>query len=338
MDTLTKRSLFSLVSFLLLTVFASGQAEIKTVYLKDGTTIQGKIVAQDDSTLVLETQYGTLEIRRTSILREELAKQLPAKPKPKEAQTVYLKDGTTVKGVITFESADSLTVETGYGSMKIPRSSVIRIGSKLSPKSERPSPVEPERNAPVLHTPVGEKKTCLYFSGGLSFPSKPKEFTDYWNMGFNVGGGFGFDLTPSLSILGLAEYNNLSFNKDQFLRDFGFSSYGISLSGGAASILTVTGSLKILLNPSTSESRVYVLGGIGFFQVSTSDVQVSYQGRTETAQGTKESAFSAHFGAGVDIPVGAETYIFLQGSYGMGFTKDEGTNYIPLKLGVRMKI
>jgi opacity protein-like surface antigen len=338
MNTTAKHLSFVFVFFLLPISLALGQTDVRTVYLKDGTTIQGKIVAQDDSTLVLETQYGTLEIRRTSILREELAKELLPKPKTSETQIIYLKDGTTVTGFVTFESADSLSVETGYGTMKIPRSSVKRIGTRPVPPGERPPPFEPEPERTVMPAPVREKNSSLFLSGGASFPSKPKEFTDYWEMGFNVGGGFGFDLTPSLSILALAEYNNLPFNKDQFLKDFGFSSYGISLSGGAASILTVTGSLKILLNPSSSASTVYVLGGIGFFQVSTSDIKVSYQGRTETAQGTKESAFSAHFGAGVDIPVGAETYIFLQGSYGMGFTKDEGTYYIPLKFGMRMKI
>jgi opacity protein-like surface antigen len=338
MNIIIKYPLFVSGFFLLLIVFASAQTDIKTIYLKDGTTIQGKIVAQDDSTLVLETQYGTLEIRKANILRQELAKQLLPKPKALETQIICLKDGTTVTGFVTFESADSLSVETGYGTMKIPRSSVKRIGTKPVPQKERPSPVEPEPERTVMPTPVREKNSSLFLSGGVSFPSKPKEFTDYWKMGFNVGGGFGFDLTPSLSILALADYNSLPFDEDQFLKDLGLSSYGISLSGGAASILTVTGSLKILLNPSSSASTVYVLGGIGFFQVSTSDIKVSYRGTTETAQGTKESAFSAHFGAGVDIPVAGETYIFLQGSYGMGFTKDEGTYYIPLKLGMRMKI
>lgn len=54
-----------------------GQTEIKTFCLKDGGTIQGRIVAQDDSTLVVETQYGTLEIQRATILNQQSSRQTP---------------------------------------------------------------------------------------------------------------------------------------------------------------------------------------------------------------------------------------------------------------------
>jgi opacity protein-like surface antigen len=315
-----------------------GQTEVNTIHLRDGTIIQGRILAQDDSTLVVETQYGTLEIRRTSILREELAKQLPTTPKPKEAQTVYLKDGTTVKGVITFESADSLTVETGYGSMKIPKSSVYHVGSKPTPQREGVPPVRPQRDTGVLRTPARENNSYLYFSGGMSFPLKPDAFSDHWEMGFNIGAGFGFEIAPPLSLLALVDYNYLPFNKDQFLKDLGFSGSNVSVSGHATSILTVTGGIKILVTPSSSEPEVYLLGGIGFFRVSISKGTTLYQGRTGTLCERNESAFSAHFGAGVDVPVGEVTYIFLQASYGIGFTKVEATNYMPLKFGVRFKV
>jgi hypothetical protein len=145
MNTTAKYLSFAFAFFLLPLTLALGQTDIKTVYLKDGTTIQGKVVAQDDSTLVLETQYGTLEIRRANILKQELAKQLPAEPKASEAQIIYLKDGTTVIGFVTLEGPDSLSVETGYGSIKIPKSSVSHIGSKLHPQREKSSP---ERELP----------------------------------------------------------------------------------------------------------------------------------------------------------------------------------------------
>lgn len=137
MNTIIKHPLFSLVSFLLLTVFASGQAEIKTVYLKDGTTIQGKIVAQDDSTLVLETQYGTLEIRRANILRQELAKQLRAKPKVSEAQTIYLKDGTTIKGTIVAQTESTQVAQTEYGTLRIKRSDIVKQENAVLPISRQ---------------------------------------------------------------------------------------------------------------------------------------------------------------------------------------------------------
>jgi hypothetical protein len=68
------RAEYIIIGLLLLGISSAttfGQTEVKTFYLKDGSTIQGKIIAQDDSTLVVETPYGTLEIQRTNILNQQ---------------------------------------------------------------------------------------------------------------------------------------------------------------------------------------------------------------------------------------------------------------------------
>jgi hypothetical protein len=117
---------------------AFAQTEAKTFHLKDGSTIQGRIVAQDDSTLVVETPYGTLEIRRENILRQELAKQLPAKPKASEAQTIYLKDGTTIKGTIVAQTESTQVAQTEYGTLRIKRSNIVKQENAVLPISRQP--------------------------------------------------------------------------------------------------------------------------------------------------------------------------------------------------------
>lgn len=68
-----------------------GQGEMQTFYLRDGSTIQGKIIAQDDSTLLVETKYGALEvIRRSSVLKKVSANKFIAQPFDGEERIPFL--------------------------------------------------------------------------------------------------------------------------------------------------------------------------------------------------------------------------------------------------------
>jgi len=183
-----------------------------------------------------------------------------------------------------------------------------------------------------------EKNNDFYIGAGLSFPSGPQIFSDYWKMGFNVGGGFGFPLSPSISLIGTIDYNNFAFDESGFLKALGYSNSGINVSGGSASIFTIDGNIKILLNTIPKSTTPYIVCGVGFFSLSTADVTVSGGGSSVRVSGDSESAFSIQFGAGIDIPAGEAMNIYIEGKYGIGFTKGENTAYLPLRAGIRMKI
>ena len=86
-------TIFVLVSCFVLLSTSFGQGNVLTIYLKDGAQLQGKIIAQDDSTIVLETQYGTLDIKKVDVIKQEKAET--------ETQQIYLNNGTVFNGVIT---------------------------------------------------------------------------------------------------------------------------------------------------------------------------------------------------------------------------------------------
>jgi opacity protein-like surface antigen len=190
----------------------------------------------------------------------------------------------------------------------------------------------------TLSSPSQEKVNDFYISGGLSFPSGPQVFSDYWKMGFNVGGGFGFPLSTSVSLIAIVDYNNFSFDEEGFLKAFGFSNYGLSITGGSASIFTVNGNIKILLNTTPNTTSPYIIGGLGFFSLSTSDVTVSGSGGSVNVAGDSESAFNVQFGLGIDIPTSSTMNVFIEGRYGIGFTKEENTSFLPIRIGLRIKI
>jgi hypothetical protein len=183
-----------------------------------------------------------------------------------------------------------------------------------------------------------EHNASFMFGGGLSFPSQPRLFSDYWKMGFNIGAGFDNRLSQTLSLEGTFEYNNFAFDDEGFLKDYGFSGYGVTIEGGSATIFSVLAGLKANLIPIDKPVSPYFLGEMGIFSLSTSDMTVSGPGGSMTGKGSSESAFTVVFGAGLDFVAGETTTVFIQAAYGLGFTKNESTNYIPLKAGLRINL
>jgi hypothetical protein len=120
-----------------------------------------------------------------------------------------------------------------------------------------------------------EKKVTLSLGGGISFPSQPSLFSNYWKMGFNFGAGIGYPLSPSVSLVSLFDYNTFAFDEEGFLTDNGFGGYGISVSGGTATIISLLGNIKASLAQAPGSAAPYLLGGLGLFRISTSDVTVS---------------------------------------------------------------
>jgi opacity protein-like surface antigen len=173
----------------------------------------------------------------------------------------------------------------------------------------------------------------IQLMGGISFPSQPTIFTDYWNFGYNLGGGFGYRFTPIFSASFLFNYNNFPFNDDKFLRDLGIEGSGVEVDGGSIIIITVTAVAKARFTESYNKLSPYLVGGIGYFSLTTNDMKLSYGYQSETIESEYESAFSFLFGGGLEVPIGINKYFFIELNYGQGFTKEDHTGYIPLKIG-----
>lgn len=180
-------------------------------------------------------------------------------------------------------------------------------------------------------------KLEAYGNSGISFPTGPDEFTNYWKIGLNFGGGIGYTVSPNFTLVGYLGFNNFRFDDESFLRNYGLSGYGISVSGGEASIITISGNLKIILQTNLSSVYPYFCGGIGFFKLSINDAIVYGPGGSSIVKGNSESTFSFLFGAGIDFVIGKRTDLFIEGKYVIGFTKGESTQMFPIKLGIKCR-
>lgn len=88
-----------------------------TVTTKEGTTIEGKIVAGLPSVIAVETTGGTLQIKSEEIQILERASQ----------DIITTKDGSVYKGTITTELPETLKIEVKTGVMEIKWEKVERI-------------------------------------------------------------------------------------------------------------------------------------------------------------------------------------------------------------------
>ncbi len=185
----------------------------------------------------------------------------------------------------------------------------------------------------------GARRPLYFLGGGLSVPSAPDIFSDYWQTGFNFTGGIGYPVTPSVAVLGTVGYNAHPFDEDGFLSDIGLSGYGVDVDGGKATLLTVFAALRVNLVSPQAEAVAspFFFGGIGMTRLSLSDVSVSYLGQSYGLDGPSETALGVGFGGGVDMRVAANVYLFVQGLYSIGFTDDESTHAFPISVGILIR-
>lgn len=189
--------------------------------------------------------------------------------------------------------------------------------------------------APYSFAQDGSVPITFYANSGLSIPAAPSLFYNYWKMGFNGGGGIGYAITPNLTIRGYVDYNNFAFDAEGFLEHEGYTDLGVTVVGGSISILVVSANLKAAFIPGDVAVSPYFTGGGGYFNISASDVTATNAfGQTLTASFESESAFSAFFGIGFDIPINEQLAAFVEGKYAIGLTEGENTQYFPINVGV----
>jgi len=198
---------------------------------------------------------------------------------------------------------------------------------------------KPTVDAPAAATGTEKvKRVSIYLGGGIALPMSPSSFSDFWSMGYSFGGGLGYAFSPSLAFVGQVDYNNFALDGDAILEQSGFGGMGISISGGSASIFSISGNLRANLIPTPNSLSPYFIGGIGYATVSTGDFTLSGGGQSITEGGFSESHMSVLFGVGLDIPASEALDVFLEGKYGIVFTEDQTSNYIPLRAGVKIKL
>ncbi len=205
---------------------------------------------------------------------------------------------------------------------------------------------------------VAQTKTAIKLNTGLNVPTSTKYFSDYWGASYNFGGGVDIYIDSQLSLQGYIDYNHFAFDGQKVLLDLRESN-GTSISGSAMNILNVSANVKYHLIDIRQKVSPYVLGGIGFANLSLSDfVATNNRGSISTLSVESVSGLSISFGGGVEFVISPAVSIFVDARFVLGFTEGkivrytsdgingvnktgaysliDNTKYIPLRAGVSL--
>ncbi len=178
----------------------------------------------------------------------------------------------------------------------------------------------------------------LYLGSGISIPSGPETFSDYWESGYNLNAGFGYAFTSNLSATLMINYNQFTFADEKLLEDAGLNNTGVQIDGGKTYFWAFTANLKYNFLVSADFISPYVTGGAGYFGLRADPIVLSYGSFSAATDEASESSFFVNAGAGLEIPISQIFGFFIEANYSIGFTKEENTNYIPLKVGLSLNI
>jgi len=205
----------------------------------------------------------------------------------------------------------------------------------------------------LLSVPTtAQENSKLYFlvSGGISQPEAPAFFQDTWKDGTSFGAGAGYRITPHLSFQGLVNYDEFDFDSAGVTAmildgvDLGplAEFVDIDISGGSASVLSLSGELKASLKEDPDRVSPYVTIGAGVADVKLSDTtfKTSIFGievDEMQIEGASETAAIATAGLGLDMPIGERVGAFVEGRYQKTLTEGDSTDFGSLRVGVRVK-
>ncbi|HZY10102.1 MAG TPA: hypothetical protein VFF29_03015 [Bacteroidota bacterium] len=196
--------------------------------------------------------------------------------------------------------------------------------------------VEAQEDTSSVRTPE------FQFSSGLSIPSIPSEFRDYWKNGITVGLGFGYSFAQGSfgygGIHALLEYNRFTFDDSGFIKSNNLSVSGLTLTGESRSTITLMTIFKGTITTNRNSIAPYFLLGIGYFYRSSYSINATLPGTGIIYEEGSKSAISWSVGAGVDVPISDRLVLFLQGKFILGVTGSPGTQYYPLNAGLRFRM
>lgn len=160
----------------------------------------------------------------------------------------------------------------------------------------------------------------IFVNSGISVPYGPHNFSKYWNSGFNLGGGAEFLLNPSLALQPYFEYNTMPVDKAKL------NMSNSNIVGGNVSLYTLSLNFKSGGIRPVDGPGMYVIGGLGLFQLDQSSVVGGPGGAVKD--------LGMQVGLGLINKISARYGFFAEIKYSVGFIEGDNAQYLPLKIGI----
>lgn len=182
---------------------------------------------------------------------------------------------------------------------------------------------------------------------GISIAMFPKPADEYYGFGWGFGAHGDVNLMKNLGLRLNFDYHMFASDKGAFKftdEATGAPVTGVTVEGANASIIgiTVNGLGKLPLGTVTP----YGLLGFGIHMLSVSDMELSYQGQSQTVKmDDTETKFGINFGAGAEFAISKKVTLFGEVKYVLIFSSEETdpqtgqktggtTGHLPITFGV----
>ncbi len=181
--------------------------------------------------------------------------------------------------------------------------------------------------------------------GGVGLPMGPDEFKDHYKMGIGFGGELKYNFTEMTSLAASFTYLPFKIDEDKMIEDVTEGveipeGVEITIEGGSLKMSIISANLIQYFTAPAASAGFYVTAGAGYYTYSMDDVtvKVTYEGETyeETMEmDESESDLGLNGGAGLEITMGTNLFLFAEGKYHHIFSEDEATSFITIMGGLR---
>ena len=181
-----------------------------------------------------------------------------------------------------------------------------------------------------------EKKYEVVIGGGIGTPISPNDFTDAFNLGPDGRVGFGYFLTPQLTIGANVGLNRFGLDREYFLQQAELPTNStIEIDGGNILVTEVAGVAKYYMMPQTRAGNFYLIGGPGMAVARISDFKATSGDTSVEIEGETDTNFMLTGGAGLTYRFSGAFKLFVEGRYSHIFTGGgDDFSYTPVRVGV----
>ncbi len=182
-----------------------------------------------------------------------------------------------------------------------------------------------------LSVPVSENNMSKYFITSVNY-----KFASCWNTGFNLTGGFAYNINTSLSAHFIVDYSSFPINKSMVLKQ-------LRLPAGTyvqdAELTTVAGKVGVRYKfPYQLMKSVvpYVTANAGIMNIASDEIYVLIDAYSNYyARFKNTNVLTGSTAVGVDILGGDNSAMFVQLGVEVANTKGGFFYYLPLMVGFR---
>jgi hypothetical protein len=177
-------------------------------------------------------------------------------------------------------------------------------------------------------------------TGGWTIPFEPSEFSDYFKVNYNFGGGIAYAFPPGDAGYGevslMLHYYNVLFTHTGFRTAMGLPPT-TNVYGYQGDVFTSMVQFRGVFAKSKENIAPYFTTGIGFYHIALPELGIV--GSTAPLyDGFKKSAFGWSVGLGVDIPATDRLTLFVDGNFVLGITETNGHKLFATGGGIRYKL